>query len=303
MNISPNDSLLAEQQFLHRQLNQLPAKAILTRLSMEARIKSIQTSLDEVASQPIRARAQLTFRGRPVVASLGIFADFGTKAVGAFTDAVAAVGASLTGALATTGPIPNREQHQFLITNTATGSFGFELEEHVADPTLFNEETRAAQSLKITQALLESSVSGTDEELADSVAGINSRSIEYVRHFVSILASNDAVCALSVDNSVFRFHDMGEVRRSIDRLSRENLHESMESYFGDFQGVLPSGRTFEFKEAKTGEVLRGKISPEIEQPEIMNNHLREMVEITLLRRSVGAGRPRYELTTMPTWLS
>ncbi len=31
------------------------------------------------------------------------------------------------------GPIPNRDQNQLLITNTAVGSFGFELEEYCAE--------------------------------------------------------------------------------------------------------------------------------------------------------------------------
>ncbi|ODA28772.1 hypothetical protein [Planctopirus hydrillae] len=301
MNVSQNDLLHAEQQFLHQQLAQLPAKSVLTRLSIEAKLKSIEGTLEKLNSQPVRAKAYLTFRGKPVVKNMGIFADFGSKATSAFTDAVAAIGASLTGDLAATGPIPHRGQHQFLITNTATGSFGFELEEHISDPTLFSEETSAAQSLKITQSLLQSSVSGSDEELADSVAGINSRSIEAVRNFVSLLATNDAVCALSVDHSTFSFHDLGEVRRSINRLSQENLHESIVTYSGQFLGVLPEGRAFEFRDAKTNELLRGKISVQIDNPASINQHLKQPVEITILRRCVGVGKPRYELIDLPQW--
>jgi hypothetical protein len=37
--------------------------------------------------------------------------------------------ASLAAPLAAMGRIPNRDQHQLLITSTALGSFGFELDE------------------------------------------------------------------------------------------------------------------------------------------------------------------------------
>ena len=59
-----------------------------------------------------------------MVGGYGIFADFGTKIVGALNEAVTSVAASLSGGLAAKGPIPNREKNQLLITSTAVGSFG-----------------------------------------------------------------------------------------------------------------------------------------------------------------------------------
>jgi len=58
-----------------------------------------------------------------------MFVEFGVKAINAFADAVAAIGASQTTSLGTRGALPNREAYQLLITGTAVGSFGFELEE------------------------------------------------------------------------------------------------------------------------------------------------------------------------------
>ncbi len=54
--------------------------------------------------------------------------------------------AALNGSLSMTGPIPNREQHPLLITGTAIGSFGFELEEYQATRQLF--ETRLGSRLQ-----------------------------------------------------------------------------------------------------------------------------------------------------------
>ena len=130
MNTYDRQHLLAEQNFLRARLAELPASARLTSISTEARLRTIEMQLAEMPiNEREPARARLTFNGVPVIGSHGIFADFGMRAVSSFTDAVASVAASLTAPLASMGPIPNRDQNQLLITNTAVGSFGFELEE------------------------------------------------------------------------------------------------------------------------------------------------------------------------------
>ena len=54
--------------------------------------------------------------------------------------------------------------------------------------------------------------------------------------------------------------DMGQVRRSERRLSREYIHEEEQEISGQFRGVLPTRRTFEFLNKTTGEVISGKIA-------------------------------------------
>lgn len=303
MNNQDQLQLESERKFLRQQLSSLPANAVLTRSSAESRIKVVDALLSAQAKQPRPLKAQLTFRGRPVVGSHGIFAEFGSRATNAFTEAVVTVGAALFGPLAPTGPLPNRDQCQFLITSTALGSFGFELEEHRPGQLLFDEETTAARALEITRGLLQSSVEGTDDDLAEFVSGISPRSIEAVRGFIDVLASNDAVCTLVVGKHSFGFHDVGEVRRSLGRLSRDNLHETKTKLFGEFQGVLPKGRTFEFKVAANDEIVRGKVGLEIDDPDVINRHLHQPVEVTVLETRVGAGRSRYQLLQLPVWTS
>src|SRR4051794_28560429 len=131
MNQQDRMHLLAELKFLQQRLSELPAAARVMRLSTESRLRAIEARLEkEPVDEREPARVRLTFNGRPVIGSHGIFAEFGMKAVTSFTEAVAAVAASLAAPLAPMGPIPNREQHQLLITSTALGSFGFELEEY-----------------------------------------------------------------------------------------------------------------------------------------------------------------------------
>jgi hypothetical protein len=56
------------------------------------------------------ARVRLTFKGRPVIGSHELYAEFGRKAVRGFAESVTSMAAALTGPLAAMGPVPNREQ-------------------------------------------------------------------------------------------------------------------------------------------------------------------------------------------------
>ena len=128
MNSLRHNHLFAERTTLKRMLSEIPIEDVLERSGLEARLEDVEHELAKVGA-PHRepARPRLTFRGRPVVDQHGIFAEFGTQATSAFTDAVAKVAAGLSGPLAAMGPIPNRDESQLLITGTALGSFGFEL--------------------------------------------------------------------------------------------------------------------------------------------------------------------------------
>ena len=214
MNNEDRLHLLAEQTFLRRDLAETPETARLTRMSIEARLRKVDA---ELAALPVDerapARARLTFDGVPVIRSHGIFADFGMKAVSSFTEAVASIAASLTAPLAAMGPIPNRDQNQLLITSTAVGSFGFELEEYRAEQLALEDSSTVATALERTQALLQSTL-GDDEALADIASETDPRALDKVRTFLRVLADNSAVCALQYGGRGVRFTDVGQVSRS-----------------------------------------------------------------------------------------
>lgn len=295
MNVLVYKHLVSERDTLHDLLRHTPSEEILERSGLQARLEDIQEQLANVkppAGEP--AWARLTFRGRPVVGQHGIFAEFGTKATNAFTDAVAKVAAALSGPLASMGPVPHRDESQLLITSTAVGSFGFELEEYRSDQLDFGDVTIAGQALELTKKLLQSTV-GTDDELADSVASTDPRAVEAVRGFLEILATNDAVCALEYNNETFRFNDVGDVRRAVQRLGADNLHEENMHLTGEFLGVLPKARTFEFKLANSDEVIRGKVGPSVADPDVINKHMNRPTKIDVLATCVGNGKPRFVL--------
>jgi hypothetical protein len=288
--------LLGEKTALHRMIAETPEEDVIDRASLSARLRSVEATL--IHAKPDErepARVRLTFKGRPVIGSHGIFAEFGMKAVNGFTESVAAMAASLSAPLAAMGPIPNRDQHQLLITSTALGSFGFELEEHRAAQLTLNDGSAIAQALDRTQSLLRGTL-GTDDELADSAAEADRRALDKVRAFLETLADYEAVCTVQFGDSVVSFSDVGQVRTSIERLSQDNLREETEELRGELQGVLPKARAFEFKLRGTAQIIRGKIASTIADPDALNQALHQPGTIKVIVTRVGSGRPRYVLT-------
>jgi hypothetical protein len=303
MNRVEQHSLFSERAALERMIADTPAEDVIDLRSLKVRLEIINRAL---AQHPVETRApvkaRLTFRGRPVVGSHGIFAEFGMTATKGFTDAIALLAASLETDLAPTGPIPNRTQNQLLITSTALGSFGFELEEHREQELPLEEDSPVAQALKQAQALLRGAAAGSDDELTDVASGQDPRAIAAMRGFLKLLIDNEAVCAVSVGDQAFGFSDVGEVQRSLARLGQDNLHEEPQSFSGLFQGALPKRRTFEFRLAGTTEVITGKIGSGITDPGVINRHLDQPTDIQLIETRVGQGRPRYVLNQLPDWI-
>ena len=287
--------LLGEKTALEQMIAETPPEEAIDRASLLGRLDVIESRIAAAsvnAREP--ARARLTFRGRPVVDTHGIFAEFGARAVSSFTESVAAMAASFTAPLAAMGPIPNRDQHQMLITSTALGSFGFELEEHRTGQTTLDEQSPVAQALERTRTLLEGTL-GTDEQLADSAAEADARALDKVRAFLQVLLDGEATCAVQVGDARVSFSDVGQVRVSLARLSRENLREERETLVGALRGVLPEGRMFELKIAEDGQVIRGKIGPAIQDPDALLELIHKAIRVDVMTTRVGKGRPRYVL--------
>lgn len=298
MNRSEYVSKSAELGFLEKQAA-LPGVSRLTLMSIQSRINQARQFLSDNSGHAYRpARVSLTYRGVPVVGTHGVLAEFGAAATKAFSVAITAIAASVSGALADKGPIPNRLANQLLITGPARGSFGFELEEIAAERQLDIEGTTpVAQAIEILTDLLEGTTK-SDEELSEPLSRLADRAILAVTDFLSELADNDASCALSTDTRSFRFADVEQVKRSKARLSRDNIKEEDEVFVGSFVGVLPDKRLFEFRTVG-GEVIYGRIPTEISSPNEINGNLYTQVEIVVTARRIGSSNPRYRLKTLP----
>jgi hypothetical protein len=289
----------AEISFLDR-ISRKPGLSMLAKLSLDSRKHQVSVSLRDPGRGAFSpAKAIVTYRGAPVLGVHGIVADFGSSATQKFSDAVAAIAASISGILNDFGPIPNRAQNQILITGTALGSFGFEFEEAPSiDAQLPLEGTTpVSQAFELVAELLEASTKG-DEELSEPASRLGTRAIAMVSEYLDKLIANEAYCAISTKEHVFSFSSVDQVRLSRARLSTENITERPIEFSGEFLGAFPAERKFEFK-TQDGGVIHGRISTAIENPAEINTHLNRRFTIQINARTVGRGRPRYTLSAIP----
>lgn len=302
MNIQEYHQLQAELSTLEELIGELPDSSVIDRMSLESRKKEVEGLL---ALQPAPSREpvciRLTFRGRPVVGSHGVFAEFGAAAVNAFADAVSAIGASKEHSLGARGPIPNRDDYQLLITGTALGSFGFELEEAAKDDEmLFAKQSLVEPAIEQTKAIIEASV-GSDDELADAISGVDPPALDRLCTFLKTILNQEAVCTLDFKDQVFRFASVEQVRQSLERLDHNNAREDERQIMGAFQGVLPKSRKFEFRIASTGETINGKVGENISDASTINHILGQTTTIGVKIVLGRNGRSKkYVLLRFPT---
>ncbi len=293
-------SLLAEKNTLESMIKDTPSDQIINRMSLEARLKSVSKNLESIAIDEAElARIKLTFRGKPVIKSHGIFAEFGTTILAKFNDAISTMAAALFAPLSSVGRIPNRNVNKMLIVNVVPGSFGFELEEYISPDSDANSSVMLVQAIEKTQSLLQGLL-GSDEELADKTEGIDKRAIGAVRGFLDTMAAEEAICSFNFKDNIFKFTDVGQVKNCAERLKDENIkQEENISISGEFHGVLPNKRTFEFMIKANNELISGKISSGISNPDEINSMLKKDVEIKVTKTTVGSGKPRYLLIELP----
>jgi hypothetical protein len=284
----------SEKAELVKLIAMLPSTARLDRRSLQGRLTRIEAALQSAgpAGHPI-GRARLTFSGRPVIESHGIFAEFGLDATRTFAEGVIALAAARVGPLAPRGPIPNRDRNQLLITSVAHGSFGFELEEFVPPGDHPLSETPLNQALGQAQDLLEGTTA-SDEDLAEAVWGTDDRALGTFRTFLEKLEANDATCGLETRGRKFQFSDVSQVRGALDRIRPEMVREETLDREVKLLGVLPTRRRFEM-ELEPGNVISGKIGEQMGDLTAISLRAQDRVRVRLLVRSVGAARPRYTL--------
>lgn len=291
-------SVASEVKELEALLASIPEGNVIERMSLESRLATAKEALSDLPKR-IPAKARLTFRGKPVFGSHGIAADFGAKAAGAFSDAFAAVAAGLHEGLRYMGPIPNRDKNQLLITGTAIGSFGFEFELPASEPSLFPEVEKTKDAMSKIEELFRLAAEGSDDEVAEVIEEVHPRAVKKVYEFLELLVQNQSWCSLEFADRYFRYTDYEQIKASCERLKDDNIHEREETYQGEFQGVLPAGRTFEFLLPDQMGVIRGKVNFAIEDPDVLNREwLHKPLTVKLNVMQVGQGRPRYTLMSL-----
>lgn len=296
-------ALEAEISELEDMLSTLPPEQIISRLGLEARLESVKVSLKELgAPLPPKEKLLLTFRGRPVDGSKGIVAEFGGKAIEAFSSAIGTVMASINGDLADRGPLPKRDEEQLMITGTATGSFGFEIEVPSKNSSLFEDEDEmvgVTDVVEVIQDLFEIAAQGTDDELTEVVDVIHPRAVKKVYEFLSYLEGSGAYCGLNFKGKSFKFASTSQLSNAILKLKEQNVHEDKCDFEGRIIGILPHSKMFEFYDNVSNLVIKGKIdSKKIETEELSRKFLNIPVKVFFRVVRVGEGKPKYTLMEM-----
>jgi hypothetical protein len=303
MNHDEYNFVSSEIKELESLLEKIPKQKAINRIGLEARLKSAKEAIAGFNPEQSPRKARLTFRGRPVFGSHGVSAEFASKASVFFTDAFSAVVAGITENLRYMGPIPDKEKNQLLITGTAIGSFGFEFELPKVEPeapaeqaALFPISNRPEDAMHKLEKLFQVAAEGSDDDIAELVEEIHPRAVKKAAEFLGYISEQEAWCGLEFKESFFRFSGIDQVRASVERLKSNNIKESDDTFTGEFQGVLPKGRTFEFKLRDQEGVLRGKVGPDVQDADVLNREfLHKLVNVRLHVIQVGQGRPRYTL--------
>lgn len=294
------ERLKAEIRQVQSILDEIPVENVIDRFSIEQRLEELNRNLTLLAdARPESEKLTLTFRGDPVIGSRAISADFAGRAATAFHDAFSAILAAINSRLRYSGPIPDKAQFPLMITGTALGSFGFEMEVPEDVPYLFDEPIGPSDAVTIFQKLLRVSAQGSDDDISDIVEEIHPRAVRKVADFLTVLSKQGAWCGLEFGNDFFRYGDLEELKLSQSRLRKENIIEGTETYRGEFQGFLPAGRNFEFKVLDDDFVLKGRLGEDIENTLALNRDwLDTPVKAKFNVVQVGQGRPRFTLASL-----
>lgn len=273
-----------------------PETSVIDRMSLQYRKSQIQSEL-EATPPPTRwpTVVQVVFNGRPVVDGQGIDAEFGKRSIEKFSKMVASLAASQRDQLGQRGLIPNREEYRLMITGTSHGSFGFEFEEVNQQPSFMGDESPVATAIGHATDILELLAGDDDEGVADSIAYTDTRALKDVRAFLEMMADNGAFCSLSFNKRVFRFADVGQVRRSLSSIEEDNMREENIELVGHFQGYLPKGRRAEFVVEETDEVILARVDQRFEDAEAINAILYKTTTIRARTFRLGTSRPRYTI--------
>lgn len=300
MNAIMYANLYSEASTLRELLDNIPVDNVIDRLGIESRLEEVEYQLTCINPFHIPKKAKLTFRGGPVIGSKAISAVFASKATDFFASAVAAVSAGLSGTLNSKGPIPDKNINNLMITGTAIGSFGFEFE--LPAPDLFDlcpEPPVAEKAVDEIRALFEVSATGSDDDLSDLVEEIPPRALSKIYEFLNYVNEQDAKCGLEFNNKFFRFSTKEQLESALARLNDKNIHEEVVTYKGTFTGALPASRSFEFKTEINKELIKGKISKDIDQPElIVKDWLLKSVQVKFTLITIGKSKPKYILKSI-----
>lgn len=291
----------AEIHQLQEILESISEDAVIERMGYEHRLAELQKKLASITPSAAPKTFNLTFKGAPVDGSKAIAASFASKAIDLFSDAYDMVVAALSGNLgdAASGPVVNKNQYELFIKNIAVGSFGFEFQLPVEEPSLLESTPVAERAVQKIENIFRMAAEENDEDIADAIDEIPRRAINKIHSFLEQLEKNSAWCGLSFGKHRFQFKNLEQLSQAALHLKEDNITEEEQSFNGVLLGVLPASKVFEFKVSESEQIIKGKISPEFKEAGLLTEEwLSKESTIDCKLVTVGQGKPRYTLTSI-----
>jgi hypothetical protein len=266
--------LEAQRAVVEAQLERTPAEGRAMRINLVSRLQILDeaiAALEAAEALDGRARAVLTFGGKPVIEAGAIEASFSADALQAFQRLVSTTGATREGRkLGARGRIPDEEAYRLFITGTFSGSFGFQLEGLPTEATQERSVVRDAVD-EASRLLLATRLD--DEAYADAVADSNPRVVKALADFLGLMESRGATLQLSSGPRECHFDTPEAISAAAERARRTTITETEVEIRGVLSGVFAVGRRFEFKAAESGEILSGGITYDVTDPSSLKPYL------------------------------
>jgi hypothetical protein len=254
------DYLAAQIAGMTQLLHTLAPNDYLGRLGLESRRTALEaqlTALGEVEEK--RAHVALYFGGEPVIGSMGVQAEFGTRVLGSFQDLVTKVWGSLDGnEIQQMGPIRDKDASQLHITSVVHGSFGFVLEELEGAETEHLFESPLSQAAEQVAMYISTFAGEDDASFSEMIEALNPRVFQTIRTFFEQLHKDNATFRM-VEGARDEQFNRTAIERAWQRAEASDVLEDRIPVLGVLLGVLPMKRRFELESKETGSVIEGKV--------------------------------------------
>lgn len=300
MIIGRRQFLQSEIAALEELIDQTPEEDVIDRKSLDARKTEVEAELSTLNPPYYEpAHGQLLFRGKPVVKSQGVYADFAASALDKYAKMIDTLRANQIADLGPCGPLPNTGEFQLMITGTLPGSFGFEIKEVPKQATISPESSPLKAAMEKANLVMSLPIGSSDDDIAEAISDISTRSIEAIRAFLEVMENNDAIFAIELEdqNRSIRFNEVNQIRQIKERLKPENIIEADRDLLGEFGGTIPARRLFQFLIKEPREIIVGRIGFNIEDPSEINRFIGIQMKIRVHTKQVGTSRPKFVLTS------
>ena len=207
------------------------------------------------------AGVALFFGGRPVMGSHGIQAGFSGKAIERFQSLVSQrFAAQELGELASTGPVPLKDNTHLLVTDVVRGSFGFVLQAAVEEdePQRLGAISLKSVVDKVTDAI--SRMAAQDEALFDgALAEIDEREKIALGDFFKLLDTEGATMRIVEGERDFEL-DHAAVQRARRRVENLQISDRSDEISGLIVGWSDVSAKFDLELHGTHEIVQGTVT-------------------------------------------